>query len=369
MKKCFGFLFVASILFIPNYVFSQSTQSGKTYIYDQFLPDIEIKQNMQIEISEDGKTYSAKILSGKYIYNCKNGSIKPEGVLGETTCDPINSEDAFSILTGDDQLDNDDQLVGGSFFEPERHLRVENQFGRSSTKTITFYNPRVTKSSLKNAKGTQGTPVLTCSNIADKLIGNTSYLYKQFLPDREQIQYVLLKFWPEKNYKAKIFSGKYVYQCKKGFVTKDEFLSKTECDPMEENDASQILLGAEELDGKSQYISGSIKEPIRVFEISTESTGKDTSQIFVSKNLHFHEPKKVIPDPPYQSVQNMKYYCSGDGFEAKFKRLQQRLNDMQIKSRGDSPEQKLKELKILFDSDLITQKEYDQKKKEILSEF
>ena len=42
---------------------------------------------------------------------------------------------------------------------------------------------------------------------------------------------------------------------------------------------------------------------------------------------------------------------------------------MQIKSRGDSPEQKLKELKILFDSDLITQKEYDQKKKEILSEF
>ena len=107
----------------------QRFEAGTTYTYQQELPDTDTVQRLAIKVGENLRTYEATIYSGKYKYACRKGVILPSRKLTLVQCQPIDEFDADNILAGSDWLDDPEQTVAGTLYDPFRSIMVSSQEG------------------------------------------------------------------------------------------------------------------------------------------------------------------------------------------------------------------------------------------------
>lgn len=365
------------ISFITSIEFSYALPPGKTYVYEQFQPDVDVKQSVTITVAPDGKSYEATIFSGKYQYTCEKGAIGANGTFDETPCGSIKIADEKDILVGTEELLNERQTLGGTLTEPERRYMVrapdpQGWDSEEKVKTTYFHNPQpvaqktLSKTS-KSAKPKDKLPPV-CKNVSQTFVGDTEYLYQPYL-GYSQKQYLVIKLLAEKKfYKAKIWSGKNQYKCEKGLVESDGTLAETECDPVSLEEESIILAGSEQLDNRSQTVSGSMLDPKRSLNITKEE-GQASQLEYATKEFFFVKPRKMFRKKLVTNSNEFRDYCLAETFEAQVKSLREQLQEAQIKHQDNASEYRLRQLKKLRDADLITQEEFERKKKDILSEL
>ena len=81
------------------------------------------------------------------------------------------------------------------------------------------------------------------------------------------------------------------------------------------------------------------------------------------------KPRKMFRKKLVTNSNEFRDYCLAETFEAQVKSLREQLQEAQIKHQDNASEYRLRQLKKLRDADLITQEEFERKKKDILSEL
>ena len=126
-------LTVAFVIGFNTMASSQRFEAGKTYGYNEELPDTDTVQRVVIKVGENLRTYEATIYSGKYKYACRKGVILPSRKLTLVQCEPIDEMDADNILIGNDWLNNPKQEVSGTLYDPYRSIMVYTMNGCCSS--------------------------------------------------------------------------------------------------------------------------------------------------------------------------------------------------------------------------------------------
>ena len=103
---------------------SQLFEAGKSYTYQQELPDTDAVQRLAIKIGKDGKTYQTTIFSGKYKYTCAKGKILSGNKLERVACENVKESDVYEIVPTDYRYISPYHLVTGSLKEPTRIIEV-----------------------------------------------------------------------------------------------------------------------------------------------------------------------------------------------------------------------------------------------------
>ena len=122
MKKvtCTFCLTVGLVLGFNTASSSQRFEGGKSYVYNEALPETDYVMKLVIEIGRDGKTYKATILSGKYKYTCPKGKILSQEKLESVKCQSLIEKDADGFLIAGNEFVGPTQLLQGSLKEPTR---------------------------------------------------------------------------------------------------------------------------------------------------------------------------------------------------------------------------------------------------------
>ena len=126
MKKvtCTFCLTVGLVLGFNTASSSQRFEGGKSYIYNEAVPDTDYVMELVIEIGKEKKTFKATILSGKYKYTCSKGKILNHEKLVSVRYQNIVEKDADQFLISGNELANPMQILSGSLNEPTRIITV-----------------------------------------------------------------------------------------------------------------------------------------------------------------------------------------------------------------------------------------------------
>ena len=128
------------------------------------------------------------------------------------------------------------------------------------------------------------------------------------------------------------------------------------------------MAGSEQLDNKSQTVSGSMLDPKRSLDITKEE-GRASQLEYATKEFFFVKPRKMLKKKLVTNSNEFRDYCLAETFEAQVKSLREKLEGTLMKHRDNVSEYRLRQLKKLLDSDLITNDEFERKKREILADL
>ena len=332
---------------------SQGFEAGKSYVYNEALPDTNYVMKLVIEIGRDGKTYKATIFSGKYKYNCPKGKVLRQEKLESVKCQNIVKEDAANFLLSRDELASSIQILQGSLKEPTRVITVyglppgptspnEMEFD----KTYYFENPKVVHAELKGFSSDNLT--IDAASVAGKT------LYYNGEPGKNAL--IMIKVSDDGvTYNATIYSGQFKYKCNSAALDRDGGLEISECDPINKEDPNHET----DVDPGPQQVSGSLTE-IQREEIGT---APDAYQASGLRTLLYFSLDRTRT---FGSTTNSKRSLQSDKMHAPVKPKMKRTPPRVTK---DPLAQKLVTLKTLLKGGLITQKDYNTKRTAILKEM
>ena len=126
MKKvtCTFCLTVCLVLGFNTASSSQRFEGGKSYIYNEAVPDTDYVMELVIKIGKEQKTFKATILSGKYKYTCPKGKILRREELEPVKCQNLVEKDADGFLIAGNEFGGPTQILQGSLNEPTRIITV-----------------------------------------------------------------------------------------------------------------------------------------------------------------------------------------------------------------------------------------------------